>query len=41
MFDLKDLGLEEFEGAINMFPDVLQGREILDEGIAILLNYSI
>ena len=31
MFDLKDLGLEEFEGVVNMFPDVLLGREILDE----------
>ena len=41
MFDLKDLGLEEFEGVVNMFPDVLLGREILDEGIAILLNYIV
>lgn len=41
MFDLKDLGLEEFEGAVNTFPDVLPGREILDKGIAILFNHSI
>lgn len=38
---LKDLGLEEFEGTENIFPDDLPGREVLDEVIAILLNYSI